>query len=225
MSPRPPVSRRLSDWIGFSCFCLLALSVLSNVSAVSVFLVPTLALDFLVAVSFLIRDPAREAVRTARARLAAYAGTFVVLGFVEIARRMTPSWLAPSDSRALLAIGALCWLCGSVWSVYSVWYLRHAFSIEPQARRLITSGPYRFARHPVYTGYFVQYAGMWLIYPTLPFAIVLVAWSVATADRIRNEEQVLSRAFLKYHAYRRRVGALGLLPRAWSPLSFVRGRS
>jgi protein-S-isoprenylcysteine O-methyltransferase Ste14 len=220
-----PRSRRLSDWTGFSCFCVLALYIVSNMSAVNVLLMPTLALDFLVAVSFLIREPARETVRTVRARLSAYGGTFVLLGFMQVAQRIYPHWLAQTDSTAFGVAGVLCWLAGSVWSVYSVWYLRHAFSIEPQARRLITSGPYRLARHPVYTGYFVQYGGMWLVFPTIPMTIVLLGWFLLTADRMRNEERVLSRAFPEYTAYRRQVGALGTFPRALGLLSFGRARA
>ena len=61
----------------------------------------------------------------------------------------------------------MLWLAGWAWAAYSVWYLRLAFSIEPEARRVTSGGPYEVARHPVYLGYFGQYLGVWLLFPTL----------------------------------------------------------
>jgi protein-S-isoprenylcysteine O-methyltransferase Ste14 len=202
-------SRQLSDWIGFVCFSTLAFITLSRISAVTLLLMPTISFELLIAISFLIREPPRAAVRTMRARLTAYSGTFLILAFVQMARQFQPGWLFPTQSDTLRATGALFWLTGFVWTTYSVWYLRHAFSIEPQARRLVTSGPYGVARHPVYTGYSLQYIGMWFLYPTTVFGGVLIGWLLLTAGRIQLEEQVLSRTFPEYVDYRRRVAPLG----------------
>lgn len=204
-----PRTSCLSDWVGFICFGTLALVTLSKMPAVGILLIPTLALESFVAVSFLIREPPRAAVRSPHARVAAYGGSFLLLVFLQIARRFYPDWLAPTELGAFRAAGALLWTTGSIWAAYAVWYLRSAFSIEPEARRLITSGPYRVARHPVYTGYLAQYVGMWLLFPTLPLGVVLFGWFLLMADRIRHEERVLGNAFPEYADYRRRVGALG----------------
>jgi hypothetical protein len=58
-------------------------------------------------------------------------------------------------------------------------------------------------------GYFGQYLGVWLLFPTLPLAAGLLVWLVLMSDRMRNEERVLARAFPEYGEYRRRVSALG----------------
>jgi protein-S-isoprenylcysteine O-methyltransferase Ste14 len=202
-------SRCVSDWVGFICFVTFALITLSKMPAVGILLLPTLAFEFFVAVSFLIRAPLRAAVRSPRARLAAYGGSFLLLVFLQIARRFYPHWLAPTELGAFRAMGALLWIGGSIWAAYSLWYLRSAFSIEPEARCLITSGPYRVARHPLYAGYVTQYMGMWLLFPTIPLGVVLFGWFLLMADRIRHEERVLGSAFPEYADYRRRVGALG----------------
>lgn len=204
-----PRSSCVSNWVGFICFGALALITLSKMPAVGILLIPTLALESLVAVSFLIRQPLRAAVRSPHARVAAYGGSFLLLVFLQIARRFYPHWLAPTELVALRALGTLLWIAGSIWAAYSLWYLRSAFSIEPEARRLITAGPYRVARHPVYTGYLAQYLGMWLLLPTLPFGVALCGWFLLVAERIRHEERVLGSAFPEYADYRRRVGALG----------------
>jgi protein-S-isoprenylcysteine O-methyltransferase Ste14 len=113
--------------------------------------------------------------------------------------------------------GAALLIGGTMWTAYAVWHLRFAFSIEPAARRLITSGPYRVARHPIYTGYVAQYGGMLLTFPTVPFALALLAWALMVADRMRLEESVLSKAFPEYADYRQRVGALFTLPSRRTP--------
>src|SRR4029450_12054287 len=133
----PRHSRHFSDWFGFICFGALALVALSRKSPISLLLIPTISFELLIAVSFLIRKPPLAAVRTARARLTAYSGTFLILVFVQIARDFYPEWLAPAQSDHLRMTGALLWLAGFAWAMYSVWYLRHAFSIEPQARHLV----------------------------------------------------------------------------------------
>jgi protein-S-isoprenylcysteine O-methyltransferase Ste14 len=57
--------------------------------------------------------------------------------------------------------------------------------------------------------YLLINAGLWLRHPSLPFAVVLLAWLTLLLLRIRAEERVLTAAFPEYAAYRRRVGAFG----------------
>lgn len=198
---------RLTNWIGFLLFAGWAGVTLSKMSAASLFIAPTLLFEICVAISFLIRDEPRAATTTVRARISAYGGSFLVIVFFQLADGH-PTWLAPHVTPLTPAAFAM-WFVGSIWLAYSAWHLRRAFSIEPAARRLVTSGPYAFARHPVYTGYFVQYIGMLITFPTLPFALVLIVWAALMTDRMRLEEGILRAAFPEYAEYRTRVGALG----------------
>jgi protein-S-isoprenylcysteine O-methyltransferase Ste14 len=202
-------TRSISDWIGFAFYSVLAGITLMKMPAFGILLMPTLALELFAALSFLIREPARAAERSGRARATAYGGTLFVLIFLQTANNYFPYWVGPTGSDTGRAAGITFWMAGSLWAAYSVWYLRHAFSIEPEARRLITGGPYQAARHPVYLGYFGQYFGMWLLFPTIQFAAALLIWFLLMADRMRNEERVLARTFPEYEQYRRRVAALG----------------
>ena len=174
-----------------------------------VLLLPTLALELFAAVSFMIRAPAQASDPTGRARMTAYGGTLFVLVFLLFANTYYPHWLSPIGSNAARIAGIMLWLAGSAWAAYSVWYLRLAFSIEPEARRLISGGPYEVARHPVYLGYFGQYLSVWLLFPTLQLGGGLLVWLLLMADRMRNEERVLARAFPEYAEYRHRVSVLG----------------
>ena len=40
---------------------------------------------------------------------------------------------------------------GSLGSILVLWRLGKSFSIMPEARKLVTGGPYACARHPLYT--------------------------------------------------------------------------
>jgi protein-S-isoprenylcysteine O-methyltransferase Ste14 len=205
---------RWSDLIGFVFFAALAVWTVVQVPTLSVWLLPTFAHELFSAVAFMIRDRARATAPSLTARITAYGGTLVIVAFVHISRLWKPEWLARTTSAEAATAGTILWLVGSVVVVFSIWWLRHAFSIEPEARRMITSGPYRFARHPIYSGYALQYIGLSMNYPTAALAVVMVAWVCFTLARIRFEERVLSQAFPEYTNYRRAVGALGprLLP-------------
>jgi len=129
--------------------------------------------------------------------------------FLELASEYRPEWLAPSHNPLLVNVGAAIWLAGALFALWPLWQLRRAFSVEPQARELVMSGPYRFARHPIYAAYLLVNLGLWLRRPTLPFGTILGIWAVLLLIRIRYEEGVLEAAFPQYAAYRARVGALG----------------
>jgi protein-S-isoprenylcysteine O-methyltransferase Ste14 len=62
--------------------------------------------------------------------------------------------------------------------------------------RLITSGPYRWLRHPAYTGMLMINLGFGLALGTWPGALLmLVLPSIATLYRIQVEEKILLQAF------------------------------
>ncbi len=99
-------------------------------------------------------------------------------------------------------------LMGTLLAFWSAWHLGTNFSLLPQARRLITTGPYRFVRHPIYLGGLLITIGeVWWRFS--PLVIVLnVLFVAAQIVRLRYEEQVLIRAFPEYEAYRSRTSAL-----------------
>jgi protein-S-isoprenylcysteine O-methyltransferase Ste14 len=200
--------KHLTNWVGFVFFGVWACLTLSKMPAAGIMLAPTFLMEIAAAISFLIRDEPKLENRTARARFSAYTGSFFMLVVLYFAQRSHPEWFAPRISVLTpLAIGL--WLAGSVWTAYAIWHLRRAFSIEPAARRLITSGPYSVARHPVYTGYFAQYIGLFMTIPSFAVGLALLLWAAMMIDRMYLEEAVLRAAFPEYVDYKRRVGALG----------------
>ncbi len=198
-----------SDWAGLACFTTLAALLWRRSPELGLAVLPALCYELLVAASFVLRRPPARTAQGWMPRAVAYTHSFLPMVFLELAGRFRPDWLASAEEPAFRAAGIGLWLAGAVIGFWPLWHLRRAFSIEPQARVLVTSGPYRWARHPIYAMYLLINGGLWLRHPSLPFAVVLLAWLGLLLIRIRAEERVLTEAFPEYAAYRRRVGALG----------------
>jgi protein-S-isoprenylcysteine O-methyltransferase Ste14 len=187
-----------------------------------VLIIPGLLQELLVAVSFLVRGRAIQPKVGWLPRVVAYANSFIVMVFLLIAAEWHREWVKPTPIPELRTVGSVLWICGAVLSLWPLWYLRRSFSLEPAARTLVISGPYRFARHPVYAVYLAINAGILLRHLTLPFAAVLAAWLGLLLLRMRYEEAVLAGVFPEYAEYRRRVGAFG--PRLAAPQPLRQGR-
>ena len=107
-----------------------------------------------------------------------------------------------------LALAAGLMLAGTLLAAWSAWTLGRSFSLLPQARTLVTHGPYRFVRHPIYLGGLLITAGeVWLRFSPLVVALN-VLFVAAQVVRLRYEEQLLAETFPEYAAYRRRTSAL-----------------
>jgi protein-S-isoprenylcysteine O-methyltransferase Ste14 len=78
----------------------------------------------------------------------------------------------------------------------------------PEARRLVTNGPYSVIRHPLYLGEAVAFVGVTLQYLS-PWALALLALQcIFQLERMKNEELVLLQAFPDYHDYAARTARL-----------------
>jgi protein-S-isoprenylcysteine O-methyltransferase Ste14 len=90
---------------------------------------------------------------------------------------------------------------GTIASIVVLLWLGRSFSILPEARRLVTDGPYRHIRHPLYLveeigslGVMLQFLQPWsLLLEVVNFGLQL--W------RMQREEIVLTTAFPEYAAY------------------------
>ena len=88
-------------------------------------------------------------------------------------------------------------------------FFARTVQIEP-GHRLITDGPYRWLRHPAYTGMVLIYLGIALALGTwLGGVVTLGVMLAATLYRIRVEEQVLIQVFgNEYREYMKRTWRL-----------------
>ena len=82
------------------------------------------------------------------------------------------------------------------------------FAANPTAGGLVTSGPYRFVRHPIYAAIlFFVWAGV-ASHPTLLDVGLRILVSVATAVRIVAEERLVTARYPEYAAYAARTKRL-----------------
>jgi protein-S-isoprenylcysteine O-methyltransferase Ste14 len=96
--------------------------------------------------------------------------------------------------------------CG--WLLISVSFLGRCFGVLPEARGLVTRGPYAIVRHPVYLGEIGATTGLVIAAPTTVNVAVLAALAAAQVIRIRLEERALTAAFPAYSDYARNVPRL-----------------
>ena len=202
-------TRHWSDWVGLVAFTAIGANLYRQAPEFGILILPGILQELIVAVSFLLRSRERQGAPGWASRLVAYLNTFIVMVFLTWAARYQPDWLRPTPVPAVRTLGAVLWLGGAVLSLWPLWYLRRSFSVEPEARNLVTTGPYRWARHPIYAVYLLINAGILLRHFTVPLAVVLAGWLVLLLVRVGYEEQVLAKAFPHYLDYRRRVGAFG----------------
>jgi protein-S-isoprenylcysteine O-methyltransferase Ste14 len=78
--------------------------------------------------------------------------------------------------------------------------------MEVPPERIITTGPYRYTRNPMYLGHLIFLAGLAILFWS-PFAVILLALRAAWFHRrVLRDETRLEKIFGEsYAAYRRRV--------------------
>jgi protein-S-isoprenylcysteine O-methyltransferase Ste14 len=201
--------RRFSDWFGCIFFVAFALFLLRRAPHLGLLMLPSILHEMLTAACFLLRGRAKTQLSGLGPRLAAYGGSFLMPGLMIAQTTYHPGWLRLSSSTALLTFALFLWLAGIPLILFGMWNLRRSFSIEPQARQLVTGGLYSFARHPIYTGYLFQYLGISLANMNMVLGVATLIWLGLVMMRIHFEETVLSASFPEYAAYRREVGMFG----------------
>ena len=93
----------------------------------------------------------------------------------------------------------------SILGALTLSFLGRSFSVMPEARRLVTSGPYSIVRHPLYLFELLGVVGILLQVRSLPGVLLLGLIVVLQIARARWEEAVLDRAIPEFAAYRRQV--------------------
>lgn len=145
------------------------------------------------------------------ARAAAFAGTTVQL-LVGTLLGTGPLLFTPakplSDAGIALAVIAVA---GAVWSLGT---LRRSLSVIPEARRLVTTGPYRLVRHPLYLFELTASLAVLLGGPGAIATATLAVLVALQVVRARFEEGLLSASFAEYAAYRART-RYRIVPFVW----------
>lgn len=81
-------------------------------------------------------------------------------------------------------------------------------------QKVVDTGPYAWARHPMYAGGFVLLTGTPLALGSFWGLLALVPFTVVIVSRLRDEESLLSAELPGYEVYRRKVRHR-LIPGVW----------
>jgi protein-S-isoprenylcysteine O-methyltransferase Ste14 len=93
-------------------------------------------------------------------------------------------------------------IAATAFALWSMAHLRRSLSIIPEARALVTSGPYTLIRHPLYLAEVSSALAVVLSWPALVPAGAFCVFVVLQLTRARFEERLLTRAFPgRYPAY------------------------
>ena len=157
------------------------------------------------------RGLARRGETLARSRgVAHYVAYFFFVPYVVIAARFGPELDPPEPLRW---VGLALIVLGIAFALWAIATLGRHYDLELEIHRdheLVRNGPYRFVRHPVYTGLALHFTGACLATGNLALiAGTLLVTFPALYLRAKTEERLLRERFgAKYDAYAREVGML-----------------
>lgn len=97
---------------------------------------------------------------------------------------------------------------GEAFAIYAMLYLGRSFSVFAEARILVTGGPYRFVRHPLYFGEMVALWCYGLNYPSVWSLGMMSLFTVLQCWRARVEERKLLEHYPEYAKVLEQAGFL-----------------
>jgi protein-S-isoprenylcysteine O-methyltransferase Ste14 len=104
-------------------------------------------------------------------------------------------------------------LVGTVGAVYALAGLGRSFSVMAETRQLVTAGPYRLVRRPLYLTEEIAIIGLFMQFAS-PWTVLLLAVQIAfQLRRMYNEERVLTASFPEYVEYQQTTSRL--IPRIY----------
>jgi protein-S-isoprenylcysteine O-methyltransferase Ste14 len=125
---------------------------------------------------------------------------------------------SPALSTPVHAAGLLVYTAGLALAIRAMVanrFFAPAVRIQTErGQRVVTSGPYRFVRHPGYAGMIVAVIGECFVFGSLAALIPAIAMAAAVAWRTAREDRLLRAELAGYMDYARRV-RYRLLPSVW----------
>ena len=202
---------RVMRLFGSMWFMLLALCVANKIGTSLTDPWPSLRSSFCIASFYLVlallimtRSPAKAQADGLLPRIAAFVGTYLpwTITFFGKTEQVLPNLLSTA-----------CVLIGLIMMLVTIRHLGRSFSLVPQARSVVQTGPYRWIKHPLYLAEEIAILGVVLQCLTPATVIVLILHIGIQVYRIRCEEDLLRRNCPEYSSYE--ASRWRLIPYVW----------
>ena len=141
------------------------------------------------------------------------AGQFVLLAIFAAAAVLDPGFQDIAWPAAMRFAGLALCAVGLVIGAAALVAMGRVMQVSPEPKaegHLVTSGPYRSFRHPMYTAIVLVVVGLWLRRPAMTVAIAGAALIVLLVRKARFEEGLLQSRYPEYAGYRTRTW--GVIP-------------
>ncbi|MFQ6001259.1 MAG: methyltransferase family protein [Anaerolineae bacterium] len=139
-------------------------------------------------------------------KLDKFAPLLMVLAFL---LNLLVCFLDPTEFRGTRALGQVVFLMGCLLMVYVAYYLRSGFlgEVEPNLDHLVTKGPYRWCRHPLYLSFMLIVLGIDLMFgsPMGVLATLFLALPSAIYRAWLEERALADRFGQEWEAYKERT--------------------
>jgi protein-S-isoprenylcysteine O-methyltransferase Ste14 len=192
-------------------FMLLALFVAIKIGASHADPWPSRLSSFCLATFYLLlallimtRPPAKAQAEGLLPRIAAFVGTYLP---------WTITFFGKTDNALPNLASTACVLIGIIMMLVTIRHLGRAFSLVPQARSVVQTGPYRWIRHPLYFSEEFTVLGAVLQYLSPVAVMVLILHIGVQVCRILYEEDLLRRTCPEYSSYE--ASRWRLIPYVW----------
>jgi len=202
---------RIMRVFGGMWFMLLALCVAIKIGGSLADPWPSLLSSFclasfymLLALLIITRSPAKAQADGLLPRIAAFVGTYLP---------WTITFFGKTDQALPNLLSTACVLIGTIMMLVTIRHLGRSFSLVPQARSVVQTGPYRWIKHPLYFSEQIARLGVVLQYLTPVTVIIFVLHIGVQVCRILYEEDLLRRNLPEYSSYE--ASRWRLIPCVW----------
>ncbi|MGA1870199.1 MAG: methyltransferase [bacterium] len=103
-------------------------------------------------------------------------------------------------------IGLTLCFFGLILDITSLWHLRKSFSITVEVRKLVNKGPYKYVRHPLYTGEVIYWLGLTLLFNNRIIYVFFIVILITQISRALLEEHKLFKHVDEYCTYKQATG-------------------
>lgn len=184
-----------------------SLAIVGSIREIN-FLIIYLLLGFML----LLRRPAAEGPREYKEVIVPLAVTLFFLAYQWVPPLLPPVLNEPLAPPAVLDVCKIASLFfgagGALIAIWGIISLGRSFGIFVAVRKVVLIGPYRYVRHPIYSGYVFIWLGIVLAYLSLAIVCLVAIHTLLMIYRARLEEHRLAEASPEYRAHLAQTGFL-----------------